>query len=49
MSAEMAMSAALAQRKQLLSAPAPASLMDRVRFDMAMAAADFNYRTAVRQ
>ncbi len=49
MSAELAMSAALAQRKQLLSAPAPASLMDRVRFDMAMAAADFNYRTAIRQ
>ena len=43
------MSAALAQRSQLLSAPAPSSLMDRVRFDMAMAAADFNYRTAVRQ
>ena len=49
MSAELAMSAALAQRQMLVAAPAPSSLMERVRFDMALAAADFNYRAAIRQ
>ena len=49
MSAELAMSAALAQRQHLLSAPPPPSLMERVRFDMAVAAADFDYRSAIHQ
>jgi len=49
MSAELAITAALAQRQQLLGAPAPSSLMERVRFDMALAAVEFNYRTAIRQ
>ncbi|HEV2218758.1 MAG TPA: lytic transglycosylase domain-containing protein [Candidatus Dormibacteraeota bacterium] len=49
MSAELTMSAALAQRRQLLSAPAPTSLMDRVRLDLAVAKVDFTYRNAIRQ
>ena len=49
MSAELAMTAALAQRQKLTGAPAPTSLMDRVRFDMAVAGAEFRYRSAVRQ
>src|SRR5439155_1251498 len=49
MSAELAITTALAQRQQLLAAPAPSSLMERVRFDMALAAVEFNYRTAIRQ
>ena len=48
-SAELAMQAAVAQRQALQSQPAPASLMDKVRYDMAMAAADFAYRQAARQ
>jgi soluble lytic murein transglycosylase-like protein len=48
MSAELAMSSALAQRAQLTQ-PASSGLMDRVRFDMSVAAADYAYRMAVRQ
>jgi membrane-bound lytic murein transglycosylase B len=49
LSAELAMQAALAQSRQLQAAPAPVSLMDRVRRDIAVAAADYAYRTAARQ
>ena len=49
LSAELAMASALAQRRQLESAPPPTALMDRVRHDMALASADFAYRTAARQ
>jgi membrane-bound lytic murein transglycosylase B len=49
LSAELAMSAALAARQQLQSQPAPATLMDTVRYQMALASADFAYRTAARQ
>ena len=49
LSAELAMAAALSQRQQLLATPAPTGLMDRVRFDLAMYSADYNYRTAIRQ
>ena len=49
MSAELAMSAALAQRRQLQGAPAPAGLLDRVRRQLALESADFAYRSAVRQ
>ena len=48
-SAELAMAAADAQRKHLQSSPAPTGLMDRVRYDMALASADFAYRSAARQ
>jgi len=43
------MAAALSQRQQLLATPAPAGLMDRVRYDLAMYSAEYNYRTAIRQ
>jgi len=43
------MAAALSQRQQLLATPAPAGLMDSVRYDLAMYSADYNYRTAIRQ
>jgi hypothetical protein len=49
MSAELAMSAALAQRKRLVGAPAPTAMMDRVRLSLALGAADFAYRSAARQ
>jgi soluble lytic murein transglycosylase-like protein len=49
MSAELAMTAALAQRQALTGAPAPTSLMDRVRYDMAVASAEYSYRSAIRQ
>ncbi len=49
LSAELAMAAALADRTQLQSSPAPTALMDRVRHDIALAAADYDYRTAARQ
>jgi soluble lytic murein transglycosylase-like protein len=49
LSAELAMAAALAQHQQLAATPPPAGLMDRVRYDMALASADFAYRTAARQ
>src|SRR5438445_7631600 len=49
MSAELTMSAALAQRKQLQSAPAPPGLMDRVRLSLALEAADYAYRSGARQ
>jgi soluble lytic murein transglycosylase-like protein len=48
MSAELLMSTALAERAQL-TAPASDSLMDRVRYDMAVAAADYSFRIGVRQ
>lgn len=48
MSAELQMSAALMQL-QLRGGPATPSLMDRVRYDMAVDAANFAYRSAVRQ
>jgi transglycosylase-like protein with SLT domain len=49
MSAELAMNAALAQLRYLQGGPASSSVIDRVRYDMAVEAADFNYRAAVRQ
>ena len=49
MSAELAMAAAIADRKQLQSTPPPTALIDRVRYDMALASADFAFRTAARQ
>jgi soluble lytic murein transglycosylase-like protein len=49
MSAELAMSAALAQRSHLLAAPAPTGLMDRVRLSLSLEAADYAYRSAARQ
>ncbi len=48
MSAELAMQAALALRRQLTANPAPVTLMDRVRYDVQVAAADYAYRTAAR-
>ena len=48
MSAELLMSTSLAQRAQLTQPGSP-SLMDRVRFDMAVAAADYSYRVGARQ
>ena len=48
MSAELLMSTSLAQRAQLTQ-PGSSSLMDRVRFDMAVAAADYSYRVGARQ
>jgi soluble lytic murein transglycosylase-like protein len=48
-SAELAMSDALAQKQTLLSRPAATALMDRVRLDLAMAAAEYNYRVGARQ
>ena len=48
-SAELAMQAAIAKRQALQSQPAPTSLMDKVRYDMAMADADFAFRSAARQ
>ena len=49
MSAELALQAAMALRRQLTANPPPANLMDRVRYDMQLAAADYAYRTAARQ
>ena len=49
MSAELAMSASLAQSRQLQSAGAPAGLMDRVRYQLALESAAFAYRSAARQ
>lgn len=49
LSAELAMQAAIADRQALQQRPAPTSLMDKVRYDMAMAAADFAFRSAARQ
>ncbi len=49
MSAELAMSAALAQRSRLLGSPAPTAMMDRVRLSLSVEAADFAYRSAARQ
>ena len=43
------MAAALSQRQQLLATPAPAGLMDRVRYDLELYSAEYNYRTAIRQ
>src|SRR5205807_2369540 len=48
MSAELLMSTSLAQRAQLTQPPT-ASLMDRVRFDMSVAAAEYAYRAGARQ
>jgi membrane-bound lytic murein transglycosylase B len=48
LSSELAMAAALAERRQL-AAQAPASVMDQVRQQMALDSADFAYRTAARQ
>jgi soluble lytic murein transglycosylase-like protein len=49
MSAELAMNAALAQRRQLVAAPAPVGMMDRVRFNLLLEAADYAYRSGARQ
>ena len=49
MSAELAMKAALAQRNAVLATPAPSALIDRVRYNLALDAADFAYRSAARQ
>jgi soluble lytic murein transglycosylase-like protein len=48
LSAELLMSAGLAQREHLLAPTPPAALMDPVRFDLALAAADYSYRTGIR-
>ena len=48
-SAELAMSDALAQRSRLLGAPAPTGVMDRVRLSLGLEAADFAYRSGARQ
>jgi soluble lytic murein transglycosylase-like protein len=48
-SAELQMSTALAERQRLLAMPAPTTVLDRVRYDMSVAAADYAYRTAVRE
>ena len=49
MSTELAMSAALAQLQQLRGGPATSSVLDRVRYDMAIEAANYSYRSAIRQ
>ena len=49
MSAELAMAAALAQRRQILASAAPAGLMDRVRYAISIEAANYAYRSAARQ
>ena len=49
MSAELAMSAALAQRQQLQGAPAPTGLVDGMRHQLALESADYAYRSAARQ
>ena len=49
MSAELALSASLAQSRQLQSAGMPAGLMDRVRYQLALESAAFAYRSAARQ
>jgi soluble lytic murein transglycosylase-like protein len=48
-SAELAMSQALAQLKALKAQPAPALLLDRVRWELAVASAGYAYRNAARQ
>jgi hypothetical protein len=49
MEAELQISTALAARQRLVGTGAPANLMDRVRYDMELAAADYAYRTGVRK
>ena len=49
MSAELAMNAALAQLQQLRSGPATPSIIDRVRYNMAVEAANYAFRSAIRQ
>ena len=49
LSAELAMSAALAQRSALLGAAAPTGIMDRVRLSLEVEAADFAFRSGARQ
>ena len=49
MSAELAMAAALDGRAKLVAGSAPSGIMDRVRYDIALASADYAYRSAARQ
>jgi soluble lytic murein transglycosylase-like protein len=49
MSAELAMTQALAQLKTLNAQSPPTLLMDRIRWELAVAAADYSYRNAARQ
>jgi membrane-bound lytic murein transglycosylase B len=49
LSAELAMQAAVVLEQNLVSGPAPVTLMDRVRYDMAVDAAAFAFRSAARQ
>jgi hypothetical protein len=48
LSAELALTQALAQLKALNSQPPPAALMDRVRWELAVATASYAYRNAAR-
>jgi hypothetical protein len=49
MSAELAMTQALAQLKALKAQAPPALLLDRIRWELAVAAAAYSYRDAARQ
>ena len=49
MSAELAMKAALAERQQILGSAAPAGMMDRIRYSLSIEAANYAYRSGVRQ
>lgn len=49
LSAELAMSTALAETKALMAQPAPTLLLNRVRWELAVAAAGYAYRDAARQ
>jgi soluble lytic murein transglycosylase-like protein len=49
MSAELAMGDALAQLKALKAQSPPAMSLDRIRWELALAAAEYSYRDAIRQ
>ena len=49
LSAELAMTQALAQLKALNAQPAPAALMDRIRWELTLASAGYSYRNAARE
>jgi soluble lytic murein transglycosylase-like protein len=49
MSAELAMTEALAQLKVLKAQPAPTLLLDHIRWELAVSAAGYSYRDAARQ
>src|ERR1700675_2728500 len=48
-SSELGMTQALAQLKALKAQPTPALLLDRIRWELAVAAAGYSYRDAARQ